>query len=217
LSRVLAEDRRPPFRNALEGAQAMRTPKHDDDAHAFLVAMAGLAAVFAAAFGFSFLLKTPPLARFSFEIGAVAVGVAATAPLLALLYWFLTTRWKSAVAFRDSQIDFFATIGFEFTPIRIAILAVGAGISEEILFRGVLQTWMTGPMPVWQAILFTNLIFGALHARTVFYAVAAGLVGVYLGLLLEVSGNLIAPMIAHALYDVVALDYARRAIAGRRS
>lgn len=195
----------------------MRTPRFDDDARAFLLTLVGLAVVFAAAFGFGLLLKTPPLARFSIDGGAAVAGVAATVPMLALLHWFLATRWRPAVAFRESQIDFFAAIGFEFTPLRVAILSIGAGVSEEILFRGVLQTWMAGTTPLWAAILATNILFGALHARTVLYAIVAGLVGVYLGVVFELTGNLIAPMIAHGLYDAVALDYVRRAIARDKS
>ena len=43
----------------------------------------------------------------------------------------------------------------------------------------------------------------------------AWIVGVYLGVLLELTDNLLAPLIAHALYDAVALDYTRRAIAAK--
>ena len=39
------------------------------------------------------------------------------------------------------------------------------------------------------------------------YAVVAGLVGVYLGWLQMVSGHLLAPIVAHATYDFVALMY----------
>ncbi|MEX0645082.1 MAG: CPBP family intramembrane glutamic endopeptidase [Parvularculaceae bacterium] len=195
----------------------MRTENPDDDPRAFLFAMAGLIAVFAAAFGLGLLLEAPPAARFSFDVGDLLIGVAATAPMFALFYWSVLTRWRPVVAFRESQIGFFAGIGFSFTPLRIAIFSIGAGIGEELLFRGVLQTWMAGLMPVWLAIILSNLIFGALHARTVLYAIIAGLVGVYLGALLEISGNLLAPIIAHALYDAIALDYFRRAIARKRS
>ena len=53
--------------------------------------------------------------------------------------------------------------------------------------------------------------------RTVLYAIIAGLVGVYLGVLYEATGNLLAPMTAHALYDAVALEYTRRAIINYRA
>ncbi len=49
--------------------------------------------------------------------------------------------------------------------------------------------------------------------RTILYAIIAGLVGVYLGVLFAVTDNLLAPMAAHALYDAVALEYTRRAVA----
>lgn len=96
-------------------------------------------------------------------------------------------------------------------------MAIGAGVSEELLFRGVLQTWSDRFLPLAFAILATNVLFGALHARTVLYAVIAGFVGVYLGVVFEASGNLVAPIVTHALYDAVALELARRAMAARHT
>ena len=51
--------------------------------------------------------------------------------MLAFLFWFSRTTWPRIAAFRQSQIDFFANIGFEFTPLRIAVLAIGAGVSVQ--------------------------------------------------------------------------------------
>ena len=59
-------------------------------------------------------------------------------------------------------------------------------------------------------------LFGALHARTILYAVIAGVVGVYFGVLMEVTDNLLTPVIAHGLYDAVALEYTRRAVGKAR-
>jgi hypothetical protein len=134
------------------------------------------------------------------------------APLAAFLWWFSNTTLEHFASFRKSQIKFFSEIGFSFTPPRIAAMAIAAGISEELLFRGVLQTWMTGFAPEAVAIIATNIIFGMMHMRTALYAFIAGLVGVYLGILYAATDNLLAPIAAHALYDAIALEYTRRAI-----
>jgi membrane protease YdiL (CAAX protease family) len=85
------------------------------------------------------------------------------------------------------------------------VVAALAGIGEEALFRGVVQSALLGRLPGWAAVLVTAAAFGAAHALTLTYAVLAALVGAYLGWLHLASGNLLVPILAHALYDFVAL------------
>lgn len=200
-----------------DGSAEGRPSTADSDGRAYPIILTGLAVTIAGAFLLGYVVKAPPLARFSFDLAAVGAGLIATAPLIALLFWFMRTKHGPLASFRESQIEFLANIGFRFTPLRIAIMAAGAGVSEELLFRGVLQIWSDRYLPLWLAIALTNLLFGALHARTALYAVIAGLVGVYLGCIFAYTDNLIAPVITHALYDAVALELARRAIAQRQT
>ena len=164
----------------------------------------------------SLLLNTPLPAQFSLNINDFLVGVIATLPLALFLYWFSNTTNETLSAFRRSQIEFFASLGFEFTLPRIILMALAAGISEELLFRGVFQTWLTGFTPLLAAIIVSNIIFGALHMRTMLYAIIAGLVGVYLGIVYAATENLLAPITTHIVYDAIALEYTRRAISNAR-
>ncbi len=184
--------------------------------NSFVPVIAGTVLIGVAAFGFSLLLKTPFAAQFSLEPNDFLIGVIATLPLVLFLWWFTNTDIASLAAFRDSQIEFFASLGFEFTPARTALMALAAGISEELLFRGVLMTWMQYFMPLVVAVILSNIVFGILHMRTALYALIAGCVGVYLSILFIATGNLLAPITTHILYDAVALEYTRRAIAGAR-
>lgn len=190
---------------------------HDepDDARAFAIVLAGALLVVAIAFGLGALLQTPPLATAEIGFWPIAIGVASAMPLVLLLQWFLVTDVPNLARFRDSQIDYFAKIGFAFTPLRMALLAIGAGVSEEMLFRGVLQSWIADGAPLAAAIILPNIVFGLLHARTVLYALIAGVVGVYFGGLYALTGNILAPIISHALYDWVAFRYTREAISRR--
>ncbi|MHA7873533.1 MAG: CPBP family intramembrane glutamic endopeptidase, partial [Hyphococcus sp.] len=129
------------------------------------------------------------------------------------LWWFSNTGHPALAEFRRSQIEFFSEIGFVFTPPRIVAMAIGAGVCEELLFRGVLQTWINGFAPVLIAIIVSNVVFGLLHMRTAMYAVIAGCVGAYFGALYALTDNLLTAIVAHGLYDAVALEYTRRAIA----
>lgn len=188
-------------------------PPQASDSRAFLVVILGTVALGVAACVVSFILGVPLGETLRPNLRDFAVGIAATAPLAGFLWWFSNTTLEHFAAFRRSQIKFFAEIGFEFTPARIALMAIAAGVSEELFFRGVLQTWIVGFAPVAAAIALSNIVFGLLHMRTALYAVIAGLVGVYLGVLYALVDNLIAPMAAHALYDAIALEYTRRAVA----
>lgn len=182
----------------------------------FAMVAAGMAVTTAAAFGFGLLLGVRPLGELRPEWRAAGVGLLAVAPLAFFLEWFMRTQDVRLAEFRDAQIGFFAEIGFEFTPVRIAILSFGAGVSEELLFRGVFQARADAFLPAALAIILPNVLFGALHARTLLYAVIAGLVGIYLGALFWWTGNLLAPIVAHAAYDAYALIKTRIAIAERR-
>jgi membrane protease YdiL (CAAX protease family) len=86
-----------------------------------------------------------------------------------------------------------------------------AGLGEEMLFRAVLQVWfgrcLENPA---LAILLAAILFGVVHAVNSTYAVLAALTGVYLGWVFYASGNLLAPVLAHALYDFAVLLYLMR-------
>jgi membrane protease YdiL (CAAX protease family) len=97
--------------------------------------------------------------------------------------------------------------------VDLLLIAVLAGIGEELLFRGLLQGWTsawlggwlgdsTGP---WLAVALTSLAFGFAHCISREYTVFATLLGFLLGALALLTGDLLAPIIAHALYDFVAL------------
>ena len=91
------------------------------------------------------------------------------------------------------------------------LISLFAGAGEEMLFRGLIQAgldeWMTGPAGAWIALAVASLLFGLAHMVSATYAVVAALIGAYLGALLIATDNLLAPIVAHGLYDFVALIY----------
>lgn len=97
---------------------------------------------------------------------------------------------------------------------ELLIVASVAGLGEELLFRGLLQDglrqWLGGPAGPWLALAIASLAFGVCHWLSTTYAVLACLAGLYFGLLLIGTGNLIAPVVAHAGYDLAALIYLLR-------
>ena len=71
------------------------------------------------------------------------------------------------------------------------------------LQAGLLQ-W-GGGLPVPLAILIVGIIFGVCHWITPLYFLLATITGIYLGWLYWATGSLVAPVLAHALYDFIAL------------
>jgi uncharacterized protein len=61
-----------------------------------------------------------------------------------------------------------------------------------------------------------SMVFGLLHAVTITYAVLAALVGAYLGWLALATDSLVGPIIAHSLYDFLALVYLIHTISAKR-
>ena len=53
------------------------------------------------------------------------------------------------------------------------------------------------------ALIGSNIVFGLAHFITPLYALVAGGLGLYLGILFDATGerNLLIPIITHALYD----------------
>jgi membrane protease YdiL (CAAX protease family) len=158
-----------------------------------------------AAVGLGRWWDAPPFGRFEWTWGGLAAGVAATAPLLVGLYWCLGTRWPPIVRLMEVVEERIAPLFAGASAGHLAAVALLAGVGEEALFRGVLQEALAGTMPGWVALLLTSLVFGAVHWVSATYAVLAAVVGLHLGLLYLISDNLLAPIVTHALYDLVAL------------
>ena len=90
------------------------------------------------------------------------------------------------------------------TAAHIVLVSVLAGSAEELLFRGVLQPLVGMPA--------ASVIFGAVHIGGrgfIGYGVWAACIGALFGWLMVTTGGLLAPIVAHAVYDALALAYVR--------
>ena len=96
-------------------------------------------------------------------------------------------------------------------------IGVLPGVTEEILFRGVaLAALGTSP----QMILLTSLVFGALHVldlRFWTYGIWATGVGILMSISFVVTGNLLVPITAHMVTNILAGYTWKRHLVGRRS
>jgi membrane protease YdiL (CAAX protease family) len=162
------------------------------------------------------LAGVPPFGQFRLDAGAAGYGIVATLPLLGLLRWCLRTGWRPMRRLVNRVEEQLTPHLAGASAWGIVLLSLMAGLGEEVLFRGVIQAGLADRLPAWLAVGIAALLFGAAHWLTLSYAVLATLIWVYLGILFLVTGNLLAPVVTHALYDAVALSILVRLRAGVR-
>jgi membrane protease YdiL (CAAX protease family) len=162
----------------------------------------------------AWLLGVPLASQFPSDFHAIFTatgrGALAALPLLAGFWWVVHSRRRALRRLRlwmQWLVDeMFARAGIA----QLALVAALAGVGEELLFRGVLQ-WLVGhwTTPL-VGLAVASLVFGAFHALSKLYFLLATLIGVYFGWLLVEYGDLVTPMVAHGLYDFLALAYLAR-------
>jgi membrane protease YdiL (CAAX protease family) len=98
------------------------------------------------------------------------------------------------------------------TPVELVVLSLAAGFGEEFLFRGWVQQGLFSLMGaeksiIWGLVglLIASILFGLAHPISPLYVLLATLMGLIFGGLYWVTGNLLAAIVAHAVYDAVIL------------
>jgi membrane protease YdiL (CAAX protease family) len=170
----------------------------------------------------------------SFNTPNIIHGILATAPLLIVaLFLDLFEQYSPSLqAVTNASLRSVMTLlGTSKKPV-IAIfvsllLGIAAGFGEEMMFRGVLQSEIVSLLHPYSNLLLNTkpflgieadefmaitasaLLFGALHMVTFLYAAIATIAGIYFGYLQAIYDHtLTIPIIAHAVYDWIALVYA---------
>lgn len=153
------------------------------------------------------LFNSPPFAQFQFGWQGGAWGALATLPpLLVMLIASQSGYGPIKRLFRLSRER--VTIFFSGASLLdLALIAGVAGIGEEALFRGVIQTRLAIEFTPWAGVVIASLLFGLVHFISLSYAIFAALFSLYLGWLLLSSDNLLVPIITHGLYDFIVLAY----------
>lgn len=153
------------------------------------------------------LLHQPPLETLAFTVRDTLIGIAATLPLI--LMFFAILRWPVGplAGLRRFTLEVLCPMLAPCTAPDLLAIAILAGFGEEMLFRGTLQALFAKGGGIWIGLATASVLFGVLHAITPTYAVLASLIGAYLGGLWLLTGNILAPIIVHALYDFAVLYY----------
>jgi len=147
-----------------------------------------------------------PFQNIYFSETAIAYGVIGTVPLFLMFLALERMQGESVVNIRKLLLNTLGPGLHRYHWTDLFMLAAIAGVSEELLFRGVIQPWIEASWGIAAGLIVSNIIFGLVHAVTPLYAVLAAIVGIYLGLSLDYGGdrNLLTPIIIHGFYDFLA-------------
>jgi membrane protease YdiL (CAAX protease family) len=165
-----------------------------------LVGLAGLG---------GWLLGPDPLGTLRWEPIDLLWGMLAAMPMLVLFAVCIISNSGPLARIRQLTAELIQPLFAPLTVGDLALVSLLAGLGEEMLFRGVLQSGLSDCWGTTAGLVGASLLFGICHALTATYALLATLMGAYLGWLWLVSGNLLVPVVAHALYDFVALLFIR--------
>ena len=152
----------------------------------------------------------PVVDTLKFDVSGVAWGAVATLPLVVLLLVIVRCPAGPIRGLKQLVDETVVPLFANCRCWHLAVVSAFAGIGEELLFRGLLQQSLVGYLGVWPAVIVASLAFGLAHPISKTYVATAGVIGIYLGWLLVATGNLLVPIIAHGLYDFVALVYLTR-------
>jgi uncharacterized protein len=159
------------------------------------------------AFLWGWLFHLPVFLDLHWSLNATLIGIVAAIPPFGFFVW----AWNSKlhICFRHRQLlEVVLRPVFSKWPIlQLLIISLIAGFSEEAFFRGAIQGSLADRVCVIAALVLASVAFGACHLLTWTYAIIAAFLGAYLGLLWIWTGNLLTPMITHAVYDFLALVY----------
>lgn len=145
-------------------------------------------------------------------VSAIVRGLLATLPMLAIFLVLVNSNWSMMRQLRE-QVEWLISEMFPNGGIaQFAMVAVLAGVGEELLFRGALQTTLGNWTTPVIGLVITSLLFGLAHALSKLYFLFAVAVGGFLGWMTLKYNDLVAPMVAHGVYDFLALAYLSRRV-----
>jgi membrane protease YdiL (CAAX protease family) len=152
------------------------------------------------------MAKINPLRSVHFSYHHLFIAVIA-AIIMVIVSYLAVNQLSKFIPFFKNLKDAYGSVAFMAKDITIPqaiIIGITSGFVEEFFFRGILQQQF--------GIVVASLVFGLLHmgnAKTLAYGIYAVVIGLYLGWLYIITGNLLVPITVHVLNNIIALPYMR--------
>jgi membrane protease YdiL (CAAX protease family) len=139
-------------------------------------------------------------------LGWTVVGLGASGLIAGAMVWI---PLRSVARWRVFVLEQLAPLFRDLSIAQVAVISASAGIGEEMLFRwslqGGLQHLWPGTFGSVLALLLASFVFGLAHAVNAVYVWMATIMGAALGGIMLLSGSVVPAILAHAVYDFVAI------------
>lgn len=146
-------------------------------------------------------LRLLPGGETSLTLAAAVVGLLALGQSLDSLTVVLGVDARGSLQFIRRVLE--GTTGPDLFG-AVVVLGVVAGASEEIFFRGYMQSRLREHWPPAAAVMATSASFAALHVDvTAVHMVLALALGLYLGFVAEATGSALPCVVCHIVNNVI--------------
>lgn len=141
----------------------------------------------------------------SFELWEVGYGFALAGVLIAIALGLErhNPEWSDRLVRLQARNYPFLKHGLEIPA--IVFLSICAGLGEEALFRGGIQTALGDYIPAPLAIVLASALFALIHFAQPIISALIFAIGCIFGAVYLATGSLLSVIIAHAVYDVYAV------------
>jgi membrane protease YdiL (CAAX protease family) len=134
---------------------------------------------------------------------AIPVGAILGSLIYLLGFLFSCSRWTKTNSMQELLISLHQLFR-EFTWPQIIVVSLLAGVGEELLIRGVLQSFLVSNLGAIWGILSASLIFGLLHFMTKTYVLLTFALGLLFGIAFHYTDSIVLVMVGHTVYDIIA-------------
>jgi membrane protease YdiL (CAAX protease family) len=144
----------------------------------------------------------------SLKLAGVAYLLAFPTYLVIQIIWVASlSSLKSSGADIDTSQQILVTTVREAPSLSIAIMLglsgiILAPISEELVFRGAIYRFFKSSFSPRLAIILSALLFAAIHSNLL-SLIPLFFLGIFLAIAYEKSGNILVPIIFHAIFNTV--------------
>ncbi|MGA1005658.1 MAG: CPBP family intramembrane glutamic endopeptidase [Ilumatobacteraceae bacterium] len=141
------------------------------------------------------------------DLVGLPIGVVGQFVLVPLLYWPLTTLFPDAfdpAKVEERATDLWNRADGWWVLALIAVVAIGAPLVEEFVYRGVILQSLEGRLNDTVALVVSAAFFGAIHLQPVEFP-GLFVIGIVFGLCWQRSGRIACPILAHLAFNASGL------------